>query len=105
MSIQNDKAIELAGRLGDKVFGLLVSWKGNTLTVMHHGGASERWTVYGYADTEETDDDPDAGYCESEGTTAEEAMDRCAEKIEKLEYPNGRPTIDPSQPDEDPSSW
>lgn len=103
MSIQHDRTMELAARLGDKAFGLLVSWKGHTLTVTHFGSEAERWTVHGYADV--AGDDPETGYCEAEGATAEEAMDRCAEKIEKIEYPNGRPRIDPDALDEDPESW
>jgi len=104
MSKQHDKAMELAARLGDKVFGLTVSWKGCTLTVMHFGSEEEKWLAEGYADTPEGGDGGEL--CQAEGATAEEAMDAVTSKIEALE--NGGEVKFPDRfdgPDEDPAMY
>lgn len=99
MMIQHTKAMELAARLGDKVFGLLVSWRGETMTVTHFGSADERWLVEGSAD-----DGADGITCHAEAPTPEAAMDDVAAQIQKIESPGGQPRLEDG-PDEDPSMY
>ena len=99
MMIQHTKAMELAARLGDKVFGLLVSWRGETMTVTHFGSGDERWLVEGFAD-----DGADGITCHADAPTPEAAMDEVAAQIQKFESPGGQPRLEDG-PDEDPSMY
>lgn len=98
--IQHMKAMELAAKLGDKVFGLLISWRGESMTVSHHGGADERWLVEGWAD-----DGADGVQCHADAATAEEAMDAVAEQIAAIENPGGPKPPPHDDHDEDPSMY
>ena len=75
--MQHELTFQLAEKLGDKVVGLMVSWKGNTLHVSY---SKCIWWVEGGAVV-----GGDIVNCYSGDESAETAMDEVAEKIAELE--------------------